>query len=222
MKEWRRQHGAVISSFIKYLNTHTDNYVLKGGTALYLCYHLDRFSEDVALDGRERILIEQVSQFCDKYDYSFRIVKDTDTVQRCMINYGNERKPLKIEASYRKKEIRAEETERINGILVYNIETLCVMKTSAYAGRDRIRDLYDLTFICNHYYDQLSPQSKMLIRGVVEHKGIEQYDYVIREQTDELIDIAKLSEDFLGMYDLLGLLYNENERQIVNHAAEDD
>ena len=221
MKDWRRQHGAVMVSFIRFLYSQTDNFVFKGGTALYLCYHLDRFSEDIDLDGRERTLVDLVTGFCGKNGYAFRIAKDTDTVQRCMIYYGSERKPLKIEASYRRRDISAEETSRLNGILVYNIEALCVMKISAYAGRDRIRDLYDLTFICNNYFDQLSPQTKSLMRNAVEHKGIEQFDYIVREQSDELIDTVKLAEDFLGMYDLLGLLYDEHERDLITVAAAD-
>jgi len=85
-----------------------------------------------------------VSGFCAKYGYSYRVAKDTGTVERCFVNYGNEGKPLKIEASFRRKEIPKEETDRINGILVYRIEPLCVMKVNAYAGRDKIRDLFDV------------------------------------------------------------------------------
>jgi len=40
---WRKEHGEAIAAFTKYLNEKTDNFVLKGGTALYLCYNLDRF-----------------------------------------------------------------------------------------------------------------------------------------------------------------------------------
>jgi len=214
MKDWRDLHGGVIAYFLNYLNEKTGNFILKGGTALYLCYHLDRFSEDIDLDGREKGLIALVEGFCTENSYSYRVAKDTDTVERCMLNYGNTEKPLKIEASYRRREIPAEETNTINGIKVYGIEPLCVMKVNAYAGRDKIRDLYDVTFVCNNYFDHLSPQTIALIRGAVEHKGIAQFDYVVRNQTDELIDCDKLADDFLIMYDRLGLLLDENERNL--------
>jgi len=219
VKDWRKQHGAAIVSFIKYLNTKTDDYILKGGTALYLCYHLDRFSEDIDLDGRMKGLTALVKGYCAEHSYSYRVAKDTATVERCFIDYGAEGRPLKIEASYRRLEIPKEETEKINGILVYDINQLCVMKTNAYAGRDKIRDLYDLTFIFNNYSDRLSPQTISLLRGAVEHKGIAQFDYVVRNQPDELIDSDKLADDFLKMYDRLGLLLDENERELLENGS---
>jgi hypothetical protein len=113
-----------------------------------------------------------------------------------------------------------EETETVNGIKVYGIEPLCVMKVNAYAGRDKIRDLYDVTFICNHYYDRLSPQTVALMRGAVEYKGIAQFDYVVRSQPDELIDSDKLASDFLSMYDRLGLLLEEKEQKFLETGSE--
>jgi len=88
------------------------------------------------------------------------------------------------------------------------------MKVSAYAGRDKIRDLFDVTFICSNYFEQLSPQTVSLLRSTVEHKGLAQFDYVMRTQPDELVDSSKLAEDFLNMYDKLGLLPDDTRRSI--------
>jgi predicted nucleotidyltransferase component of viral defense system len=219
MINWRKRHGEAIVSFMKHLNAKTDDFILKGGTALYLCYNLDRFSEDIDLDGRAKGLTALADAFCSENGYSYRVAKDTATVERCFIDYGNEGHPLKIEASYRRAEIPAEETEAINGIRVYNIESLCVMKTNAYAGRDKIRDLYDVTFICNNYFDRLSPQAAALLRSALEHKGIAQFDYVVRNQPDDLIDSDKLAADFLAMHDRLGLLLDENERELLENGS---
>ena len=93
---WQTKHAETISLFLGHLNSITDKFVLKGGTA---------------------------------------------TVKRYMINFGNSGKPLKVEVSYRKKSISPDEVVTIGGIAVYNIGSLCVMKASAYAGRDKIRDL---------------------------------------------------------------------------------
>jgi predicted nucleotidyltransferase component of viral defense system len=215
MINWRKQHGEVILSFMAHLNAKTDNFVLKGGTALYLCYNLDRFSEDIDLDGREKGLVPLVEEYCTLNGYAYRVAKDTAMVERCFINYGNDGRPLKVEASYRRAEIPTNEIKMINGIRVYGIEPLCVMKTSAYAGRDKIRDLYDIAFICNNYYDQLSLPTIALLRSSVEYKGIEQFDYVVRNQPDELIDNDKLADDFLKMYEHLGLLLDENEQKML-------
>jgi hypothetical protein len=107
-----------------------------------------------------------------------------------------------------------------DSIKKYGIDPLCVMKINVYAGRDKVRDLYDLTYICNNYFDRLSKQTIGLLRGVVEHKGVEQFDYVVRNQPDELIDSDKLADDFLKMYDKLGLMLDENERELLENGVE--
>ena len=209
---WRDEHYKVISEFLKYLNEKTDEFILKGGTSLLTCYNLDRFSEDIDLDARSNKNIKKIiDDFCKQYKYTYRIAKDTDTVKRFMINYENLEKPLKIEISYRRKDIKDEEITKINGIVVYKINEICLMKASAYSGRDKIRDLYDVCFICNNYWDELSEDVKSFIRIAVEYKGIEQFEFIIKDQKDELIDNKKLEEDFLKMYDKLGILAPDEE-----------
>ena len=210
MFDWRKKHGEVINDFLIFLNKHTKDYVLKGGTSLMLCYKLDRFSEDIDLDCAHSQQIKAiVDEFCSNRNYKYRIAKDTNTVKRFMIHYGSEEKPLKIEISYRKKYISPDDYSYINGITVYKIDEICRMKTHAYSSRDRIRDLYDLTFICNNYWEELSDNTIKSIQDCVSYKGIEQFDYLIATQSDPLIDNEKLADDFLTMYDKLGLLMEE-------------
>jgi hypothetical protein len=52
MNDWRQAHGGTIRDFLSYLNEKSGGFILKGDTALSLCYQLDRFSEDIGLDGR--------------------------------------------------------------------------------------------------------------------------------------------------------------------------
>lgn len=217
MENWRIKHAETIEKFLKYLNRNSDDYILKGGTSLMMCYNLDRFSEDIDLDCvRSKQIKTIVNDFCNFEKFTYRIAKDTDTVKRFMINYGNESKPLKIEVSYRKKVINPDEYTTINGIKVYTIENICAMKVNAYSSRDRIRDLYDLTFICNKYWDALPSLVKNLVSYCVEYKGLEQFDYLIKTQSDELIDNDKLASDFLEMYDRLGLLIDAEEPYYIN------
>lgn len=220
MGSWQEAHKDVINNFIEYLNEYTDEYVLKGGTALMLCYGLDRFSEDIDLDGHSDLIFNVVDRFCNEYDFEYRIAKDTNTVKRCMVHYG-ENKPLKIEVSCRRDYIADSETQVINGIKVYDIDRLAVMKCSAYAGRDKIRDLYDVSFIFNKYGDVLSPSTKQMMADVITGKGIEQFDYLVSNQEDELIDTDKLAESFLDMIDGLGILLDNDERESVESVARD-
>jgi hypothetical protein len=70
-----------------------------------------------------------------------------------------------------------------------------------------MRDLYNLSFITNKYYDQLSSETIFHARDVVENKGVEQLEYLINTQSDNLINNNKLENDFLKMYDKLGLIH---------------
>lgn len=122
------------------------------------------------------------------------------------INYKAEVEPPKTEVSFRRKVISPENVQKINGITVYNIDALCRQKALAYAARDRIRDLYDLTFIVNNRFDELSNETKDNIALAFEHKGLDYVDYLLHTQKDELIDDEKFLTDFLSAYDRLGLL----------------
>ncbi|MDR0219905.1 MAG: nucleotidyl transferase AbiEii/AbiGii toxin family protein, partial [Lachnospiraceae bacterium] len=157
-KNWRTEHNSAIDAFLKHLNANTQTFILKGGTALMKCYGLDRFSEDIDLDGdlKSKDIVSLVDSFCSANGFSYRIAKNTDTVKRFFVNYGNSEKPLKVEVSYRQKELNMKQASIVNGILVYNINALCMLKTNAYAARDKIRDLYDISFICDKYFDSLS------------------------------------------------------------------
>ena len=181
-----------------------------------VCYGLDRFSEDIDLDAKDQNIAEYVVGFCEENQYDFRVAKDTDTVKRYMIHYGNEGKPLKVETSFRRKHIPAEETTKINDVQVYRINPLCAMKVNAYMGRDKLRDLYDITFICNNYFDELQPEIKALLQNALMYKGKEHFDYIVSQQQDDLIDENRLAESFLKMFDKFDLLYTKEEQAMLD------
>jgi predicted nucleotidyltransferase component of viral defense system len=226
-KDWRKNHAEVIDSFLKTLNSKTSEYILKGGTALMECYGLDRFSEDIDLDGLNAGKIKSVVEgFCRDNSFSARIAKDTPTVLRFMINYegiDSPTKPLKIEISFRTRQINPDFHTKINDIEVYKINNLAASKASAYTGRDKLRDLYDICFICKNYWDELTPETHEIIRNAVFQKGIEQYDYIIQTQSDPLIDNDKLATDFLRMYEILDIpLENDTPKQEISDVEEYD
>lgn len=211
---WRDLHGKVIKEFLSYINEQTESFILKGGTALAQCYNLNRFSEDIDLDSQKENIIHHIQAFCKLNHYDYRIAKDTVTVKRAFINYGNTEKPLKVEVSYRNKQLPQEEIKKINGIMVYSINKLAQMKSNAYNARDKIRDLFDLAFIINNYHSELSPATLSFVADALQYKGLEQVDYVLATQHDELIDNDLLIENFLEMHDKLGLLYDEDEWEL--------
>lgn len=209
--DYIKNHKKIIDEFLRYLNGISDDYILKGGTALMCCYHLDRLSEDIDFDSlNKRGIRNIVSEFCKANSFSYRLAKDSPTTLRYMIHYSENDKPLKIETSFRRKHIASEETFRINGIRVYNINTLCIMKSAAYQMRDKIRDLFDLSFIINNYYNDLDKSTILNVQQALAYKGLEQFDYLAETQQDELINKDDLADSFMNALDKLDLLVDSD------------
>lgn len=209
LQQWQILHKQIITDFLLFLNSKTNRFVLKGGTSLMMCYNLTRFSEDIDLDSTDTQFFKYIDLFVraasQRYQgITYRKAKDTATVKRAFIHYGGS-KPLKIEVSYRKKSINSSEFCIINGITVYTITNIMLMKISAFQGRDKIRDLFDVVFIYLNYKNYLTSEILCLLRNAVEYKGLEQFDYLIKGQSDPLIDNDTLADGFLTMYYDLGL-----------------
>lgn len=207
----RTLHLKAIHSVLDYVNSVADNpFVLKGGTALSLCYGLNRFSEDIDLDCPTRTnhkrLVKIIGELCRKCGYSYRVAKDTPTTQRLYIDYGDGGHPLKVEASYRRKEIDPKRITRVSGYKVYTLDELAKLKAAAYSGRDKIRDLYDVTFLCTRCLDMLSESARDALSSALEYKDLDQFDYIVQTQRDDLIDPEVLEDMFLQSFSSLGLL----------------
>ena len=210
-----QSHGFAIKRVLYGINSSQGNpFVLKGGTALMECYGLDRFSEDIDLDSlRSNVPSSRffgiIDSICSNEGYTWRKAKDTSTVRRAFVDYGVPNRPLKIELSLRHRTIPKEKTAVVNGILTYTISELCKLKCAAYMSRDKIRDLFDVSFIADKYYDQLSPDAKDMLAMALEYKDLGQFDYLIRTQSDPLIDPNQLEVRFLSTLDKVGLLREE-------------
>lgn len=210
----RNAHRKAIETVLHGLNSQDTNpFILKGGTALMECYGLDRFSEDIDLDAHHasvpaKRFFNTLEQICKANGYQCRQAKATPYVQRAFITYGDPNTPLKVEVSHREKIVDQQSVIMRNGIVTYTISKLCVLKATAYLSRDKIRDLYDLTFISEKYFDQLSPEAKDVLTTAFEYNNLEQFDYLVRTQHDPLIDTSRLQDRCLAMMDKLGLLYD--------------
>ncbi|KRM25158.1 hypothetical protein FC91_GL001096 [Schleiferilactobacillus harbinensis DSM 16991] len=203
----QQRHKDLIHDFLTYINSQDDQYILKGGTALMECYGLDRFSEDVDLDGRGASIKNYVDRFSKKRGIDYRVAKDTDTVKRFMLHDGDDL--LKVEVSYRNKHINPATVNKINGISVYNLDTLAMMKNNAYQSRAKIRDLYDLSFILEHHWDDVSQKTKETVADALSYNGLERFDYYVKTQQDALIPkdrVDEMTNNFLSVYDRLGLV----------------
>lgn len=214
---WRDKHREVMKEVLEHiynLNGRNTNIILKGGTALMIYHGLDRFSEDLdfdatqdsiqALNGLMKVLESQTG-------YKINYTKDTQTVQRYMIHYGNEfychgDKSLKVEVSYRQKDFNdLKYTEQRDGIVIYRISRLAEMKGMALANRDKIRDIYDICFLIINYKEKIGCTAKNIIQGAFYSKSMADMEWIIDSQKDELINKEKLKDDLLKVYESLDL-----------------
>lgn len=139
--------------------------------------------------------------------------------QRFMLSYSKTNKPLKIEISLREREISSQKYNINKGIAVYNIDDLAKKKVNAYQGRDKLRDLYDVCFLINNYFDSFSEDTLDLLTEAFQRKGLEHFDYIVSQQKDSLIDPIQLGNDFLKAYDKLGLLkFNTYKSQVIENG----
>jgi len=186
--------------------------ILKGGTGLYLGYGLNRFSEDLDFDSTVAISVEaRIREVLRKT--LFKLVgitpkKDTETVKRWMIDYSGKHgaRSLKLEVSLRNSVIEPDTYEQIDGINIYKVEALIDQKLNAVAHRAKVRDLYDLRFLSEHYADQFSErQAQTLLDFVADPAGIvdlyeedHAQDPILKE-----IDLDELALDILDRAEAL-------------------
>jgi predicted nucleotidyltransferase component of viral defense system len=151
-------------------------YVLKGGTALMFGYDLDRFSEDLDFDSVKKLNLE--TKIKENLPSGFEIVeitkpKDTNTVQRYKVTYitPNGKRRLKIETSYRKKDISKADYSLIDTMQIYNIDFLLDNKLKAThdgdTPRTTARDLYDIYFIVNNFIEIITPSFILRLKEFV-------------------------------------------------------
>lgn len=220
LSDSQRLQKNIMYELLKFINKYDkQTTVLKGGTGLMFGYHLDRFSEDIDLDSTNTHLEKLIKEYCEIKSYSYNVKKDTPFVKRYMLEYDDNKK-IKIEISHRVKNISNNDFTNYDGIKIYNIDKLAIMKLNAYNGRDKIRDLYDVVFIFKNYKEQLPLSIIEQFKYALSYKGLEQFDYLIQTQDDELIDKDKLANDFLQIFDDLDLIDNRTleKQETIEHS----
>lgn len=96
-------------------------------------------------------------------------------------------------------------------IRTYPIDMLAQMKIAAFMSRNRIRDLYDVLFITNNYWEELSQPIHRLYGTGFSEKGIEQFDLMCATQDNDLIDKDSLAESFLKALDKAKIAHTTEE-----------
>jgi predicted nucleotidyltransferase component of viral defense system len=108
--------------------------VLKGGTALLVCYGLDRFSEDLDFDAPKKLNLEsRMESVLSRITSKLKITrtKDTDTVQRYRLEYeyGVILGRLKVEVSCRDAATSPDDVTEVQGVRTYRVRKAHRAKT---------------------------------------------------------------------------------------------
>lgn len=171
-------HRQLMQSICEVIAEEDKPLLLKGGTALLLCYGLDRFSEDLDFDleiplrthlnvkGICEEAVRRVNRFgLGAKLQGFAEPKKTETTHRCRptfsVNGQSAALAIKIEISSRRTP-SSSEIKNINGIKVYAPDIIASQKLQAAVEnaentyRTAARDLHDLVFLCSEYEGQLS------------------------------------------------------------------
>lgn len=170
--------------------------VLKGGTALLLCYGLDRFSEDLDFDAPKKFNIaSRVERIMSRHtpSYEVKTVKDTATVQRIKSHYAGLAgdRLLKIETSFRTP-LATQQVQIIDGIRTYTIATLIDQKINALANRTAARDLYDVAFLSRVYSSDFSERAKEQLAAIMQDVNAVEERFQGAFEEDEILDIDAL------------------------------
>ena len=96
-----------------------------------------------------------------------------------------------------------------------DINRLARIKALDYVSSNSIRDLYDLSFVINNYYDKLAVTTIEFVSDLMQYNDLELADYLLAVQHDELVAPEVLIQEFLKMHDKLGLLYSDNEKAVL-------
>ncbi|MFQ0999999.1 nucleotidyl transferase AbiEii/AbiGii toxin family protein [Gilliamella sp. BG6] len=202
LTEDQKEHHILMKELA--VNLNDTPLVLIGGTALYLCYGLDRFSVDIDLDTSKKINLE--SRIKNNLPHKIKLnnlrhIKDTPVNSKYNLNYinscGNENN-LVIEMKIK------ENTEIpftiIDDIKVAKINYLIKAKIECLEERTKSRDLYDLSFLTEKFkkeftHDDIKKLTQFIKKNDLLNKYMEDWgeDPLLSkfDITDKIIQLTK-------------------------------
>ena len=83
-------------------------------------------------------------------------------------------------------------------------------------------NLYNIIFLIKNHWEKLSDTTKDNIKDSFSHKGIDYFEMLLETQSDELIDKEKLQNDFIDIWDKVGLSENDDEDFVDEYEIDYD
>lgn len=205
----RAEHLEVMTQICHSFHRRRMPMVLKGGTALKLCYGLDRFSEDLDFDCAKSLNLESsiaaVFAQLGKTKPQLRnpeisVTKDTGTVKRYRIIYAGDIN-LKLETSLRGTP-DDNDLKELNGILTYKIQKLIQQKFRALNGRTAARDLHDVVYLYETFLDDFGEEELDEIEILYNNQSSVLDEYNTAYSEDSTLSTSDLLEDMSKLIEL--------------------
>ncbi|MGT0084462.1 nucleotidyl transferase AbiEii/AbiGii toxin family protein [Helicobacter pylori] len=196
LSEQALNHEKLMRAIVK--NLADTPMVLKGGTALYLGYGLNRFSEDLDFDCCKKInLLSKVKSAIP----NGIILNDIH----------------KLEISYRDAP-KESEVNVIEGMRIAKIERIIDNKLCAcFDGehtRTKARDLFDLHFLAKHYEEHFNLDLASRLKDFSKDPDKLVSDYLVDVKLDALLNqIMDLEETALELGVMAQLIHKKLEKQ---------
>lgn len=181
LSEREKVHAKIMRAICEAIGAENKPLVLKGGTALMLCYQIDRFSEDLDFDLLRKLKTHlNLESLCkdglkrlNKQGagiqlYKFADLKKTDTTHRAraLFSVPGEEMPVSVKLEVSSRQIPdSNVVQKLSGITVYTIDEIARLKLLAAQEnpelpyRTAARDLHDLAFIASEYEQALSDEA---------------------------------------------------------------
>ena len=193
--------------------------VLKGGTALLLAYGLDRYSEDLDFDSTKPLnLQKRINDSAKKLGIKVKAIhlkKDTPTTKRYVIQYKSEHglSSLKIETSFRSKEISNQDITKINGIKTYKISALINQKLGAANNRTKVRDLFDLNFMSDKYHSSFSTKQIDKLKEFARDPDLLRSRYKEDHSADNILKKVSIADIALKIHLASEEIFEKSKKQ---------
>jgi len=131
--------------------------IIHGGTAIWRCYHGNRFSEDIDIYiPKNNKKIEELFENLKKIGFNTIKKRIKENSLYSTLSFNNT--IIRLEAIFKKENIILKEYEDSEGILlnVYTLtpEKIIKEKIETYTKRKKIRDLYDIFFLLRYVKEE--------------------------------------------------------------------
>ena len=181
--------------FLKFLNSRSDKYILKGAMALSACYNSDMNANDIELESEEREAIEKIcNDFAKKYRFRVMKIDGRCSGADCYYVFHEDYGTLNIFVEKPVASLRGKFKRKVNGIMTYDVNVIfndMVKEFNSYRFINRStypkmrESLEDILFIYKNYKQDLWGNSLRGIEESMAYKGVSKIDFFLKCGMDE-------------------------------------